>query len=147
MKALTLWQPWASLVAFEEKKIETRTWATKYRGPLAIHAAAKMPPGWLGASRFEGNFKEAARAVHIRRNWGPFGWPGNVNTLGCVLCIVKLISIEPATAVRDHLDIQERTFGNYDEDRYAWFMELVERFALPIPARGNRMLWNWECPI
>lgn len=146
MKALTLWQPWASLVAFEEKKVETRIWATKYRGLLAIHAAAKMPPEWLGASRFSEGFQQAARAVHLRRQWGPFGWNGNENTLGCVLCIVKLISIEPAAAVRDHLDIQERTFGNYDDGRYAWLLEFVERFETPIPAKGNRMLWNWRRP-
>ncbi len=41
MKAITLWQPWASLIAIGAKKIETRSWATKYRGPLAIHAAIK----------------------------------------------------------------------------------------------------------
>jgi hypothetical protein len=43
VKVLTLWQPWASLVALGVKTIETRSWSTKYRGPLAIHAAAKMP--------------------------------------------------------------------------------------------------------
>jgi len=32
IKALTLWQPWASLMALEEKKIETRSWSTKYQG-------------------------------------------------------------------------------------------------------------------
>lgn len=40
---LTLWQPWASLVAIGAKTIETRGWATPYRGPIAIHAAAKRP--------------------------------------------------------------------------------------------------------
>lgn len=49
MKALTLRQPWASLVALGVKTIETRSWSTKYRGPLAIHAGAKRPPTvWLG---------------------------------------------------------------------------------------------------
>ena len=62
-------------VAFGEKKIETRTWETKYRGLLAIHAAAKIPPGWLGASRYEGDFKAAVKQVHARQKWGPFGWP------------------------------------------------------------------------
>ena len=45
MKALTLYQPWASLVALGVKTIETRSWSTPYRGPLAIHAGAKRPPG------------------------------------------------------------------------------------------------------
>lgn len=45
MKALTLWQPWASLVALGVKTVETRSWSTPYRGPLAIHAAA-TPDGF-----------------------------------------------------------------------------------------------------
>lgn len=43
MKAISLWQPWASLVALGVKTIETRSWSTKYRGPLTIHAAARRP--------------------------------------------------------------------------------------------------------
>lgn len=39
MKAITLWQPWASLVATGAKIIETRSWGTRHRGPIAIHAA------------------------------------------------------------------------------------------------------------
>jgi len=38
MKALTIRQPWASLIAAGVKTIETRSWSTRYRGPLAIHA-------------------------------------------------------------------------------------------------------------
>ncbi len=56
MKALTLCQPWASLVALGHKRIETRCWETKYRGTLAIHAAAALPPKWLGASRHQPAF-------------------------------------------------------------------------------------------
>lgn len=43
MKALTLHQPWASLIALGVKTVETRSWSTRYRGPLAIHAGAKRP--------------------------------------------------------------------------------------------------------
>lgn len=43
MKAITLWQPWASLVAVGVKTIETRSWSTSHRGPLAIHAGARPP--------------------------------------------------------------------------------------------------------
>lgn len=44
MKALTVYQPWASLLACGAKQYETRSWATKYRGPIVIHAATKKPP-------------------------------------------------------------------------------------------------------
>ena len=51
MKALSLRQPWASLIANGRKTIETRTWRTHYRGPLAIHASARpyddLPTGGI----------------------------------------------------------------------------------------------------
>ena len=41
MKAISLWQPWASAIAAGVKTVETRSWPTSYRGPLAIHAAKR----------------------------------------------------------------------------------------------------------
>lgn len=139
MKALTLWQPWASLISLEEKKIETRCWTTKHRGELAIHAAATLPPKWLGASRHGDEFRsELAHALTTNARALP---------RGVVLCIVKLISIEETSAMlRETLPTREMLFGNYEDGRYAWHMEVIERFATPIPAKGNRMLWNWERP-
>ena len=40
MKAITIKQPWASLVAVGLKDIENRSWKTNYRGRVLIHAAA-----------------------------------------------------------------------------------------------------------
>lgn len=42
MKAITLWQPWATLIALGAKTIETRSWSTSHRGPIAIHAAQRV---------------------------------------------------------------------------------------------------------
>jgi hypothetical protein len=36
MKALSIKQPWANLIACGQKTIETRLWGTDYRGPLLI---------------------------------------------------------------------------------------------------------------
>lgn len=44
MKALSLWQPWATLMAYGLKRVETRSWAIRHRGPLLIHAAKKWTP-------------------------------------------------------------------------------------------------------
>lgn len=41
MKVISLLQPWASLVILGHKKIETRSWNTKYRGDLLIHASKR----------------------------------------------------------------------------------------------------------
>jgi len=43
-KALSIRQPWASMIAAELKTIETRTWHTDYRGPIWIHAARRPDP-------------------------------------------------------------------------------------------------------
>lgn len=44
MKAITVRHPWASLIACEAKKYETRSWKTNYRGKIAIHAGTKIIP-------------------------------------------------------------------------------------------------------
>lgn len=140
VKALTLWQPWASLVALGEKRIETRCWSTKYRGPLAIHSAAKVP-SFLGASRHTEQFiTELADVFNVRTSQVTEA----VAKLPCgaVLCIVNLHSIEETSLAREILCERERVFGNYEDGRYAWALEMVEKLT-PTPAKGNRMLWNW----
>lgn len=42
MKALSIRQPWAWLVANGHKPIENRTWKTKFRGRVLIHASKGM---------------------------------------------------------------------------------------------------------
>lgn len=42
MKAITIIQPWATLIAIGAKRFETRSWATTHRGPIAIHAGKKI---------------------------------------------------------------------------------------------------------
>lgn len=42
MKALTLHQPWASLIAVGAKTIETRSWSTRHRGRVVIHAGKRL---------------------------------------------------------------------------------------------------------
>jgi hypothetical protein len=40
-KALSIWQPWAHLLATGEKLYETRNWSTSYRGRILIHPPPK----------------------------------------------------------------------------------------------------------
>jgi activating signal cointegrator 1 len=151
MKALTLWQPWATLVAMEVKHIETRCWKTDFRGEIAIHSAAKLPPKWLGASSRTDPFRdELADVFGVRRDRDDR--PGKrVDDIlralpyGKVLCIIRLVGIQETSAMlRDELATRERLFGNYEDGRYAWHLEMVDVFEPPIPAKGNRMLWNWS---
>jgi hypothetical protein len=46
MKCPTVKEPWASLIASGAKRVENRSWRTRHRGPLAIHAAkTRTQPG------------------------------------------------------------------------------------------------------
>lgn len=42
MKCLSTIDPFATLIAIQEKKIETRSWKTNYRGKIAIHASKNI---------------------------------------------------------------------------------------------------------
>lgn len=53
MKAISLWQPWASAISLGAKRIETRSWSTSYRGPIAIHAAKRKVKRELAALTWE----------------------------------------------------------------------------------------------
>jgi len=75
MKALSYWQPWASLMAFEEKKVETRGWSTRHRGPTAIAATQKEPPEWLGVSRRKDAFAKKIIEISEKYKWGEWYWP------------------------------------------------------------------------
>ena len=72
MKTLTIRQPWASLIAVGVKTIETRSWSTRYRGPLAIHAGKATPDGlWEGgdwAIAWDGSPRNAFAYRHILSN-------------------------------------------------------------------------------
>ena len=137
IKALSLWQPWASLVAVEAKLYDTRSWSTKYRGVLAIHAAKfdkyiyhydnpALNP-LMREALIEGGFQTAHQIP-----------------VGAVLCLVSLVDCYPVEQVRDQLSEREIAFGDYGDGRFAWKLEMAHVFRPPVPARGHQGLWNWE---
>lgn len=154
MKAITLWQPWASLMAFEEKLIETRSWGTDYRGPLAIHAAVNYPKE--GRKFAEELF--VAKAMHgktpVDKNH-PLLDPNFITILtahhiasnlprGVILAVVNLYNVVPVDEPHLRICDKERAFGNYAPGRFAWLTKFVKRFDPPIAVKGQRGLWNWE---
>lgn len=99
MKALTLYQPWATLVALGVKTIETRSWATKYRGPLAIHAGARRPAG--GTIGTFGVIKAHDIAMNEypgteRCLWSEQGW--HPLSLGAIVATCTLVDVVPILA-------------------------------------------------
>ncbi len=133
IRALTLWEPWASLIAAGLKRHETRAFPTKHRGLLAIHAGLTVDA-------------EGAPALLCDRAFGP-GWAANRPT-GCVLALAELtackrtgeVLADPASTVEDLMA------GAYSPGRWAWRLDRVRPFREPIPARGARGFWPWTPP-
>ena len=138
MKVLTLTQPWASLIALDEKRIETRSWYTAYRGPLAIHAS-KAFPGWAKRQCFIPPFS----TVLVRHDLNPGSLP-----LGKILCVVSIEDcLKTWTLDMDQLSTNEKQFGEYSGGRFAWVLGPITRiFEPPIPAGGRLGLWEWFGP-
>ena len=107
MKALSLHQPWASLIAIGAKRIETRHWTTSYRGPLAIHAAGRQPPhGWtLGDWRtYAGDGAATLDPKGARMYRRDLGWATRPETpvplpLGAVVATCDLVDVVPIGSV------------------------------------------------
>lgn len=145
MKAITLTQPWATLVAIGAKQFETRSWRPAYRGPIAIHAAKDMPRS-ADDLTLRKPFYDVLRAA---------GYDG-VHTLlpqGAILAVGDLTwcrstdrdaSSHADRAWFDSLGAQELAFGDYSPGRWAWRLENVRQLAEPVPARGYQFLWDLE---
>jgi hypothetical protein len=121
MKALSLWQPWATAIALQLKKIETRGWYTSYRGPLAIHAAKR----WTVEER---EFLEDMQELHF--------FPTGVDVpLGAIVAVVNL---ENCVRTEKLLSIStlEESWGNYGPERFGFMLSNIRALPEPIPFRG-----------
>lgn len=128
MKALSLWQPWASYVAVGMKRFETRHWTTRYRGPLAIHAAARK----LTADE---RSLLAAYPLPIGSGEMPFG---------AIVATAELVGVFEMPDRDYDISEQEETLGNWAPGRFAWDLRNVVRLPEPVPAKGAQGFWEWE---
>lgn len=139
MKALTLHQPYATLIALGAKKIETRSWPTPHRGMLAIHAAATMPHDVqlaLTHPAFVDKLRPAGFTLDARGEWQ--GLP-----LGAVVAVCHVVDCVRVEALETTpISIWEWHFGDYTPGRYAWKLGDVRALAIPIRTRGAQQLWT-----
>jgi hypothetical protein len=125
MKALTICQPYAELIARGEKPIENRTWPTRYRGPIAIHASKSR--SWMEPEDDE-------------------QYPGMA--FGAVVAVADLVAclhLGDPPGFRwperwERLARHEHTNGPW-----CFVLENVRRIE-PVPCRGAQGFWEWESP-
>lgn len=128
MRAITLWQPYASLLAAGIKRHETRSWSTKYRGPLIIHAAARkmdadgraltwryFPDGRLAGTDFVTDLP--------------------LSTVVAVCQLTDVVRAEDAAPTATDLSC-----GDYAPGRFAWVLSDV-RMRHISGVKGRQGLW------
>jgi hypothetical protein len=174
MKALTLWQPWASLIAVGAKTIETRGWSTSYRGPLAIHASKRCEVGAVGEYDVEKDNPRGTPPAYLMR--GPMDWPYRL-PLGAVVATCELVDVVPMVFEGEQENLRRLAI---DADNSLWLCEpepdddspdypiqdwrdvsdqvpygdytpgrfawLLEKITPiePISAKGKQGLWEWN---
>ena len=148
MKALTLWQPWASLVAEGCKPYEFRRWAAPFsvRGQrIAIHAGARPmkrvelldlielveTEGQVGTALVV----EPALALLRGILAGTVEVPRSAVVCTAVLGVpVKAVDLPPEFADSDRVD----------HHVWGWPLSDIRRLTPPVPARGAQGFWTWE---
>ena len=161
MKALTLWQPWATLIAEGVKTIETRSWAppkSLIHQRIAIHAAKReMRPfdEWNAA------ILEALRKCPPALD-SYDGCPrGAVLATARLVCAHEIayqhgaiVQMHPGLHPGNALECRHYCqwawgcpvdpFGDFTPGRWLWFLEDIEKLPEPIPAKGRQGLWEWK---
>ena len=143
VRALSLWQPWASWVADGRKLVENRSWpppSDLVCGLMLVHATRKVDPD--------------ANGVCER-----FGMPLTYGPLGAVLGVVRVMGavrtegllLVPAVrgawridraAPPSHPHVSEVTESRWFFGPWGWLLKDATPLARPVPARGAQRLWT-----
>ncbi len=134
MKALSLTQPWATLIAIGAKRVETRSWSTNFRGLIAIHASKGFPKWaheYITADHFWHRLYHAGYTK-------PKDFP-----LGAIIATAQLTTVGTTTAaVKAGLSPEQIAFGDFSAGRFAWFFNSAKLLREPIPCKGALGLWE-----
>lgn len=171
MKAISLWQPWATLIALGAKTIETRSWQTSYRGPIAIHAAKRLT-GRRGEVLELGEYSIERDAAGLLLR-GPIAHPYRL-PLGAVVATATLVDCVPMRRMPENRRIDaspslwldsdvafllhrdpartgsvrhQTPYGHFEPGRWAWILDDIDPIKQPVPARGRQGLWNLDVEL
>ncbi|WP_127580883.1 ASCH domain-containing protein [Paenibacillus koleovorans] len=146
MKAITIHQPWATLIAIGAKQFETRSWATKYRGPIAIHAGKQLDLSAIAVAEIR---ETLVRHGYTHWNMLPQGVIATAELVQCWSIGLDYQNGMPSLYNGENgetrkVSVAEEKVGYYDFGRYAWQMDHVVKLPKPIAAKGQQGLWNWN---
>lgn len=131
MKVLTLIQPWATLVILGEKKIETRSWKTNYRGEIAIHAGKKVDKSVFEEPYYKDIFKKYNLT------------PDNI-IRSAIIGTCSIIDVKRTEELVGVISERERAFGNYCPDRFGWILDDIKPIQPIRNVKGMLGFWSFD---
>ena len=138
MRGLSLWQPWASMIALGEKRVETRSWAapTHVHGTeIAIQSTQRFP---REAQAVAMTNPAVRRTIEMHSLWKR----AEAFPRGVIVAVVTLVRCRPVEAVVRDLSDTERALGDYTPGRFAWELMHVRALPEPVVCRGAQGLWR-----
>lgn len=141
MKAISLWQPHASLIPLGLKGYETRSWGTSYQGPLVICSAKRSQKNqhlcWLA-------ILEILESLGVETSNLPC-W--DELPFGCAIAIVDLTNCIKMTQgfIAEQTE-SERLVGDWQVNRFAWKLENIRKIN-PFPIRGKQGLFEVDVDL
>jgi activating signal cointegrator 1 len=139
MRAISLWQPWATLLISGVKKIETRDWPLRYNGWLAIHAAKKWDRQ-IEQACLEPGLREAIVAADPHGRFAPQHW--SRGAIVGMVNITKVVKYEDSLRHKLALTTRERACGLYEPGRWLWICNTAIAFKEPVPWKGSQGLFE-----
>ncbi|MEM8602211.1 MAG: hypothetical protein AAGF24_00055 [Cyanobacteria bacterium P01_H01_bin.121] len=142
MKALTIYQPYATFLALHLKGYETRSRISHHRGELAIHAAATRE-----MEQDDWDLVQAMREVTGAE------LPPDVFPLGVITAVVdmrdclKMVDDAPIGSTGliqiNRVSSRELKVGHWEPGRFAYEVDQAQSLLHdPIPAVGRQQFWN-----
>ena len=142
MKALTIKQPWSTLIVDGIKDIENRTWKTNYRGRILIHASEKEDLYWFdkcNESQYK-NIQNYISSVYTKDEYrSTFG--SIIGSVEITDCVINHPSI---WAEKTHYEQTNESNPDLEDTTiiYNWVLANPVKFDKPIPMKGKLRLWN-----
>jgi hypothetical protein len=141
MKVISIIQPWATLIMLGEKRYETKSRRTHYRGELGIHASKKVNKGICELEPFK---SVLAKHGYTADNLPTGAILGRVILRDCQEVVYDrgdyaILGVSTRTAAGN-----EYAFGDYTEGRFVYDLSDIDQFDKPIPTKGQLGLWNYQ---
>lgn len=151
IRAISLWEPYASLIRTGAKRFETRSWKKAYHGPLLICASKDgmrkdQLLGLLDDPSFQAGLSPLLGIPLDLANPRQYGiTPKHLSFGRAVAFCILAEYISTDTMGVDPIG-SDAPFGDFSPARYAWRLDDVQAILEPFRVTGRQGFFDVEIP-